>query len=57
MTSLTLQQVLEDAQAGNARAQYNVGAMYAHGNGVEANPKQTHFWFAKAAEYADFLKV
>ena len=37
------------AQQGNAVAQYNVGAFYFNGQGVQKDEKQAYEWFAKSA--------
>jgi len=37
------------AQQGNASAQYNVGAFYLNGLGVQKDEKQAYEWFAKSA--------
>lgn len=39
-----------DAQAGDANAQRNLGAMYLQGNGVPRDPTQAFSWFKKAAD-------
>ncbi|MDR0792541.1 MAG: SEL1-like repeat protein [Chitinophagaceae bacterium] len=41
------------ALEGSAEAQYNVGAMYYHGEGVSQDYKQAFQWFQKAAEQND----
>jgi uncharacterized protein len=43
------------ADSGNARAQYNVGLMYAKGQGVPQDHAQAAAWFHKSADqgYAD----
>ena len=41
------------AQQGDAKAQYNLGEMYATGKGVAQNHKQAAAWFSKAAEQGD----
>lgn len=37
------------AQQGNATAQFNVGAFYINGQGVQKDEKQAYDWFAKSA--------
>lgn len=43
------------AEGGNAPAQYNLGILYANGDGVERNYAEAISWFRKAAdqEFAD----
>lgn len=43
-------QLQNAAAAGNAVAQYKLGLMYAHGNGVAADQAQAMVWYRKAAE-------
>ena len=43
-------ETLEQAEQGNAAAQYNLGLMYAKGEGVEQDYKQAAKWFTRAAE-------
>ncbi|MBF0626738.1 MAG: sel1 repeat family protein [Magnetococcales bacterium] len=43
------------AEAGNAKAQHNLGAMYLKGLGVARNPVQAAAWFRKAAEQGETL--
>ena len=38
------------AEKGNVRAQYNLGAMYDNGEGVEQDFKEAVKWYRKAAE-------
>ena len=38
------------AERGNARAQFDLGLMYANGNGVEKNEKLALMWFNRAAQ-------
>jgi TPR repeat protein len=38
------------AEKGNARAQYDLGLMYANGNGVPKNEKLALMWFNRAAQ-------
>jgi len=42
--------VLENAKAGDPRAQYAVGNMYYRGRGVEASDKKALHWFVLAAK-------
>jgi uncharacterized protein len=39
-----------DAEAGDAKAQYYLGLLYAHGRGVEKDPATAATWFHKSAE-------
>lgn len=41
------------AREGDVDAQYNLGIMYYHGEGIEADHKEALFWFLKAAEQDD----
>ena len=41
------------AQFGNVTAQYNLGFMYAKGQGVPKNYNQAFFWFSRAAKNGD----
>ena len=41
------------ALAGNAYAQYNLGYMYANGEGVPENDKTAVMWYTKAAKQGD----
>ena len=41
------------AQFGNVTAQYNLGFMYAKGQGVAKNYNQAFFWFLRAAKNGD----
>ena len=43
------------AEAGEAWAYYNLGWMYANGEGVEQNFKEAVKWYQKAAEQGDAL--
>jgi TPR repeat protein len=38
------------AEQGDANAQYNLGLLYARGQGVEKNPQEAARWYEKAAE-------
>ena len=40
-------------EQGNAKAQYNLGVMYANGIGVTQGAKQAVTWYRKAAEQGD----
>ena len=40
---------LQAAQAGNARAQCNLGFFYYHGIGVEEDNDQAFYWFSQSA--------
>ena len=42
--------IIEAANRGNSQAQYQVGIMYARGQGVENDPKNALYWYRKAAE-------
>ena len=41
------------AEQGHAKAQYNLGVMYANGEGVPEDDGQAVFWYRKAAEQGD----
>ena len=41
------------AEQGDAEAQFNLGLMYANGEGVPEDDVQAAFWFRKAAEQGD----
>jgi len=41
------------AEKGNARAQYNLGAMYARGEGIPEDNKEAVHWWRKAAKQGD----
>ena len=41
---------MKSAEQGNANAQYNVGFMFSHGQGVPPDPKRAIEWYIKAAE-------
>ena len=43
-----LQKTLQSARQGNAAAQYNLGVMYAEGQGVRQNLKVAKEWLGKA---------
>ena len=43
-------QPMDEADAGNAISQYNLGVCYAKGNGVEVDLAEAVRWFRKAAE-------
>ena len=44
------QETLQVAEQGNAKAQFNLGWMYANGQGVRQDDAQAVQWFGKAAE-------
>lgn len=44
------EQILFRAEQGDATAQYNLGVMYAYGQGVKQDDKQAAYWYQKAAE-------
>ncbi|MBF1271437.1 MAG: sel1 repeat family protein, partial [Neisseria sp.] len=44
------QETLQVAKQGNAQAQFNLGLMYANGQGVRQDDAQAVQWFRKAAE-------
>lgn len=50
-----LEALLSAAKAGDALAQFNIGCLYAEGDGVEKNEREAARWFRKAADqrYAD----
>ena len=45
-----IEQLRKDAEQGDATAQYNLGVMYAEGQGVPQDYQQAVNWFRKAAE-------
>jgi TPR repeat protein len=45
-----VQELLPMAQQGNARAQYNLGVMYANGQGISQDSAQAAQWYRQAAE-------
>ena len=45
-----LNELLEQAEQGNAEAQYKLGICYFLGRGVEKDPAKAVRWFKKAAE-------
>ncbi|NLK41150.1 MAG: sel1 repeat family protein, partial [Planctomycetes bacterium] len=47
------QETLKKAEQGHAAAQYNLGVMYANGQGVPQDYKEAVKWFRKAAEQGD----
>ena len=42
--------IIDAADRGNSQAQYQLGIMYARGQGVENNPEKALYWYRKAAE-------
>lgn len=46
-------ETLQAAEQGNAKAQYNLGVMYAQGLGVRQDYTQAVQWYRKAAEQGD----
>jgi len=53
------EELLQKAEAGDARAQYTLGMMYADGDGIEQDYTEALKWFKKAAtqEYAPAQKA
>lgn len=49
--SLALTELLPLANSGDAEAQYILGRMYEHGQGVVEAPKGAAYWYGKAAEH------
>ena len=45
-----LDKLTEWAERGDAKAQYNLGVMYANGNGVTEDDEEAVKWYRKAAE-------
>lgn len=43
-------QIYDDAERGDTHAQFNIGAMFANGLGVQLNYSQAACWYRKAAE-------
>lgn len=52
-SAANVSQVIEKATSGNADAQFDLGVMYAHGDGVEKNLPEAIKWYRKAAEQGD----
>ena len=50
MTEEKLQELITNAEAGDAEAQYDLGAAYLKGKGVAEDKETAVFWFRKAAE-------
>lgn len=46
-------EIQQYALEGDAQAQYNLGALYSTGDGVEQDNKQAFYWFKKSAEQGD----
>lgn len=44
-----LDKIMPAAKSGDAKAQYQVGQIYALGTGVKKDPHQAYVWFAKSA--------
>ena len=51
--SVVKTQLIPLAEAGDARAQYNLGVSYRFGNGVEKDLQKAYAWTSKAAENGD----
>ena len=49
------EQTKQLAELGNADAQYKLGVMYYHGDGVEKDLNESIKWFKKAAEQGDVV--
>lgn len=49
LNGLSMPRLLEEAQAGNASAQYRVGYAYATGDGVPVNYAKANYWLGRAA--------
>ena len=48
-----MQWFLKAAEQGHASAQYNLGAMYAHGDGILKDLSKAKYWIKKAYENPD----
>ena len=48
-----LQTLLKKAEAGDVEEQYNLGNMYANGEGVSEDDAEAFKWYRKAAEQGD----
>ncbi|HPF46303.1 MAG: sel1 repeat family protein [Alphaproteobacteria bacterium] len=48
--ALALKEFSAAAEKGDMNAQYNLGVMYEHGNGVEQSDKKAAEWYQKAAD-------
>src|ERR1700674_5654986 len=53
MTSPALDELLLKAEQGDADAQYNLGFLYANGEGVTLDYTEAANWYRKAAERGD----
>lgn len=51
--STDIKKLKQLANQGNASAQFNLGAMYANGQGVPQDDVQAHMWFNLAAAQGD----
>src|ERR1700690_1877108 len=51
-----LQSLYVRAENGNAIAQYNLGLAYAHGRGVQTDPREAFVWLTLAAEQGSTSK-
>lgn len=49
------QETLQAAEQGDAKAQFNLGGMYAEGKGIPQDYKQAVQWYRKAAEQGEAL--
>jgi len=47
---MDLKEITKLAESGNANAQYNLGVIYSHGEGVPQNYAEAMKWFKKAAD-------
>jgi TPR repeat protein len=52
-TNESINGVRKAAEQGNAEAQFNLGFMYAHGQGVPQDYAEAVRWYSKAAEQGD----
>lgn len=50
ITQALFPQIYDHAERGDTRAQFNIGAMFASGLGVQLDYSQAAFWYRKAAE-------
>lgn len=52
---MTFEETLQKANAGDDKAQVNLGVMYAKGEGVPKDYKQAMSWYSKAADQGDAI--
>ena len=54
-TQLDIEEIRQAAEQGEAKAQYNLGVMYAKGEGVPEDDREAVKWFRLAAEQGDAM--